>query len=49
MLAATGRGAPKVAVCHPVAVSPVKEADASFVPLAAHSEPVWVPVFPVPL
>ena len=48
--AVTGTGALNVACCHPVADSPVKLTLASFVlPVLFHSEPVWVPVLPVPL
>ena len=44
---ATGVG--KVTVCHPVEDSPVKVADASFVPPADHKVPTWLPVFAEPL
>ena len=42
-------GTEKVTVCHPDAVSPVKVAVASGVPLLLHSDPVCVPVVAVPL
>ncbi len=35
--------------CQPVVVSPVKVAVASWVPVADHNVPVWVPVFFGPL
>ena len=42
-------GLDSVTVCHPVEVSLVKVADANNWPLAVHTCPTWVPVFPDPL
>jgi hypothetical protein len=42
--AVTGTGDAKVTCCHPLADS-LKVADASLVPAADQSVPVWVPVF----
>jgi hypothetical protein len=38
-------GVVKFACCHPDAVSLVKAAVPSKVPVAVHSRPVWLPVF----
>ena len=42
-------GVERVAVCHPLAVSPLKVTLASRAPEVDQSDPVWVPVLPVPL
>ena len=42
-------GVESVAVCHPLVVSPVKVTLASRVPDVDQSDPVCVPVLPVPL
>ncbi len=47
--AVTATGVAKVACCQPVAVSLLNVTVASRVPVLLHSDPVWVPVFPVPL
>lgn len=47
--APTATGAAKSTCCHPVAVSSANVAVANRVPAAVHSEPVWLPVFPLPL
>ena len=44
VLALTGIGCEKEAVCQPEAVSPVKETDASSVPVTDQMRPVCVPV-----
>jgi hypothetical protein len=49
VLAFTATGVVKVTDCQPVVVSLVKVADARRVPLVVQSEPVWIPVLPVPL
>ena len=47
--AVTATGDANVTVCHPVALSPLNVADASFVPEDVHNDPTCVPVFPDPL
>jgi hypothetical protein len=42
-------GLAKLTCCHPEAVSPANDADASFVPLEVQRFPMWVPVLPAPL
>jgi hypothetical protein len=42
-------GVESVAVCHPVAVSPINVTVARRVPADFQIEPVWSPVFPAPL
>jgi hypothetical protein len=49
VFADTETGLVRVAVCHPVALSPVNVTVASRVPPVFHSEPVCVPVLPLPL
>ena len=49
VLAVTATGVAKVACCQPLAVSLVKVTDASRVPVEVQSDPMWVPVLPVPL
>ncbi len=49
MPAVIATGVAKVACCQPEALSPVKVTDASFVPVADHRFPTWVPVLPTPL
>ncbi len=44
VLAAIATGVEKLTCCQPVAVSPVKVACASSVPLALQRLPTWVPV-----
>jgi hypothetical protein len=39
-----GTGLAKVTCCQPEAVSPVKVAEASSVPVLVHRLPTWVPV-----
>ena len=42
-------GVEKVTCCQPLAVSPVKVAVASKVPVLVQRWPTWVPVLPLPL
>ena len=42
-------GVGNVTCCQPDAVSPLKVAVASLVPVLLHSVPVWVPVLVAPL
>ena len=44
-----GSGVEKVAVCHPVADSPMNVALASLWPVELQTLPMWVPVFFVDL
>ena len=48
-MAAIATGVAKLTCCQPLAVSPPKVALASRVPVLLHSEPMWVPVLPLPL
>ena len=49
MFAVTATGEEKLTCCQPEAVSPVKVALASKVPLLVHRSPTCVPVLPAPL
>ena len=45
----TATGVPNFACCQPLAVSLMNVTVASRVPVLLHSDPVWVPVLPLPL
>ena len=49
VLAVIATGVAKLTCCQPEAVSPVKVAVASWVPVRLHRWPTWVPVLPAPL
>ena len=49
MPAVIATGLANATCCQPVAVSPVKVAVASSVPVPVHRCPTWVPVLPAPL
>jgi hypothetical protein len=49
VLAVTATGEAKLTCCQPLAVSPVKVAAASWVPVLVQRWPTWVPLLPAPL